>query len=552
MILQIFICLLMMAFCSLLITQGRRRKIWSVLLLFGLGIISYFFVISLNAQPQGSFIYQWLPYNILKADFNISDAKNIQQMLRPLIIMLLGLVYLNTISKGEQHSLHFNTLLILNFIALILMLSSHDFLQLMFAGCMFSVIGFYMPDSIAPKKNLFIFYFLAETAIFIAFAVVYGSTRSISLADMSLFVKNGQHKDIVSGLLLFAIACKSGLFLLNEHYFNLKHISSNRIVCTMLTSVPVSALVLLIKIKPLLNATSLVPDIFPYWIGLSIVVCLLFYLFNNNLKTKIISLLMSAIAFSLHFIYKNSDLLYDLVPYVLCVAFLISLSLILVFNSASKEPDISYIGGFWRITKLNFVLNLLLGITSLAILSRFPLNKYENIYVICLTAVVFAVLRRIFLTKPCDNNVILANAKSTGILYALPLAVISGWFLWQTKFWNFRSFYILFAIAVFMLILAPTKIIDIISSWKIWQNSYLTGFYENIFIRPLRLFGRILWLAFDVMVVERSIVSTISHLSKAFVGGMHKIQESGKYSYLLSIVTGALIIIVYFLRNIYK
>ena len=191
MILQIFIGLLAMSGVSLLVTQGRRKRIWSILLLCCLAVLSYFFVINLNVHTQESFIYQWLPYNMIKADFSISASQNIQHMLKPLILMLFGLVYLNTIFKGEQYSFHFNTLLILNFMALILLLSSYDFLQLMFASCMFSVIGFYMPDQPSPKRDIFIFNFLAETSIFMALAIVYGCINSVSLADLPQFVNKG-------------------------------------------------------------------------------------------------------------------------------------------------------------------------------------------------------------------------------------------------------------------------------------------------------------------------------------------------------------------------
>ena len=552
MILQVFICLLLMSLYPLLITQGRRRKIWSAILLIGLSAASYFFVINLNTQPQDSFIYQWLPYELLKADFRISASQNVQNMLKPLIIMLLGLVYLNTIYKGEQHSLHFNTLLILNFVALILMLSSHDFFQLMFAGCMFSVIGFYMPDISAPRKTLFIFYFFAETSIFIALSVVYGSIHSISLADMDMFLSKGQHKDIVSGLLLFAIACKSGLFLFSSQYFNLKQISSNRIICIMLTSVPISAMVLLIKIKPLLTATSLAPSILPWWIYVSVFSYLLIYLFNNNIKSKIISIMMAGIAASLHFIYVNSAFLYDLVPYILCVAFLISMTLVIIFNSTPKESDITYIRGYWRITKLNFVICLLLGVTSIAILARFPLNIYETVYVSCFLAVTFAVFRRVFFAGHGNAITLLSNTHNANLLYILPLVVISIWFLWQTNFWKYEQFYILQTVCFIMLFLPITKWIDVISKLKIWDVAFFDTFYENIFVHPLKLFGRILWLSFDVVVVERSIIASISQLSKNFVGELHKIQENRKYGYILSVASGFLIIIIYFFRNIYK
>ena len=247
MILQIFIGLLAMSGISLLVTQGRRKRIWSILLLCCLATLSYFFVINLNINTQESFIYQWLPYNIIKADFSISASQNIQHMLKPLILILFGLVYLNTIFRGEQYSLHFNTLLILNFMALILLLSSYDFLQLMFASCMFSIIGFYMPDQTTPKKDIFIFNFLAETSIFMALAIVYGCINSVSLADLPQFADKGHHKDLVVSLVLFAIGCKAGLLFVNGHYFNLIGISSNRIVAIMLMSMPISAFVILIN-----------------------------------------------------------------------------------------------------------------------------------------------------------------------------------------------------------------------------------------------------------------------------------------------------------------
>ncbi len=552
MILQIFVGLLAMATISMFVTQGRRKRIWSVFLLLGLAIISYFFVINLNASSQTAFIYQWLPYNMIKADFNISASQNIQHMLKPLILMLSGLVYLTTIYKGEQHSLHFNTLLILNFIALILLLSSHDFLQLMFASCMFSIIGFYMPDVMTPKKNIFIFNFLAEMAVFMALAVVYGSTHSVSLASLQNFADKGHHKDIVSALLLFAIGCKSGLLLVNGHYFNLNSVSSNRIIGIMLLSMPISAFALLIKVKPLLDATQLAGDILPTWIYLSLAVFIIIAIFNNNIKSKTISLLLFCLAFSLHFIYKDTTLLYKLTPYILCISFLVSLSYLIIFNSVSKETDISYLGGFWKLTKQNMLTCLLLLFTCIAIFSRIPLNMYEKVFAIMFIVAVSSVFRRVFFSKPCNIEVIVSQSKNAGLLYSLPILLVCGWFLWQTQFWKYDMFYCLLLVAVLSLTVLPSLKIDALGRSGIWQNNFLSRFYEAVFIRPLKLFGRILWLAFDVMVIERSIIASISHFSKTTVSAMHKIQENGKYSYLIGIVIGILIMVVYFFKDIYK
>ena len=184
MVLQLFICLLAIASASLLITQGRRRRIWSILIFAGLGILAYFFMENLSRPQTTNFIYQWLPYEELRADINISSSGRMQHMFLPLTCLLAGLVYLNTLFASEKHSLHFNTLMLLSFVGLILQASSHDFLQLMFAGCMFSIISFYMPDQILAKKKIFIFNFLAEMAVFMALAIVYGKTSSVSLSSL--------------------------------------------------------------------------------------------------------------------------------------------------------------------------------------------------------------------------------------------------------------------------------------------------------------------------------------------------------------------------------
>ena len=80
MVAHLFIGLIIMAFASLFITQGKRRKIWSVLLLIALCAMSWVLIQNLNSGDTSGFIYQWLPYHKLKADFNISSSLPMQNM----------------------------------------------------------------------------------------------------------------------------------------------------------------------------------------------------------------------------------------------------------------------------------------------------------------------------------------------------------------------------------------------------------------------------------------------------------------------------------------
>lgn len=55
---------------------------------------------------------------------------------------------------------------------------------------------------------------------------------------------------------------------------------------------------------------------------------------------------------------------------------------------------------------------------------------------------------------------------------------------------------------------------------------------------PLKWLGRILWLAFDFVVIERNIIGSISSLEGMAVSLLHKMQENVVWSSLLGILAG--------------
>lgn len=62
---------------------------------------------------------------------------------------------------------------------------------------------------------------------------------------------------------------------------------------------------------------------------------------------------------------------------------------------------------------------------------------------------------------------------------------------------------------------------------------------------PLRFFGRILWLAFDVVVIERNVIGSVSALTSGVVKRLHGIQETKSVSFLLELLLGLALMAVY-------
>ncbi len=551
MVVQLFICLIAIAAASLLITQGRRRRIWSVLVLSGLCIISYFFMDSLNASSSG-FIYQWLPYEVLKADINISSSSHMRQMFFPLICLLAAQVYLNTVFASEYHSLHINTLMLLNFVSMILLASSHDFLQLMFASSMFSVIGFYMPDQIQPKKKVFIFNFLADMAVFMALAIVYAATSSISLKSLPQYSDLGSHKDLVACLLLFAVGSKCGLFLFNGHYFSLKEISFNRISGIMMFSVPLSGLILAAKLYPLFQASPIPGNILPWWCLLSVLSAVIGALINLNLKSKVISLFLLSYAYMLLKISGDSTEIYFFVPQILSINFLTSVIFIMASITASEENNIGYLGGFWRYGSLNLLTSLVI-ITAISA-TFLPLAKDigSNIFALIYIGILCFNMRLIYLGKTRADEKVLAFAKSVGPLYWLPLVAFGVFMFWQGRSWQYFEFYVFMGFGLLVFLAFPTLWAIKFGQLPLWQSDILSWIYERLIIIPLQFLGRILWLVFDVVVIEHNIIGSVSENSSKTIAGLHQLQEAQTKNYILSILSGLIVIMLYLGYYIYE
>ena len=71
----------------------------------------------------------------------------------------------------------------------------------------------------------------------------------------------------------------------------------------------------------------------------------------------------------------------------------------------------------------------------------------------------------------------------------------------------------------------------------------MSAIYETLFVEPLRFVGRVLWLAVDFVVIERSLLGTMSTLVRLVVSGSQKIQSASwpAFGLLAAVALGMLI-----------
>lgn len=536
MVAHLFIGLIVIALASLLITQGKRRRIWSILLLVALSIITYLFLNTLNNESSSGFIYQWLPYHQLRADFNISASLRMKELLQPLIYLLVIIILTNIINLKENYSLQISTLNLLSFTLLILLASSHDFFQLMFASSALSIICFYIPTSPDARKRFFIYNFLAEFTAFTALAVTYGRIDNISLNALSDFTRKGAHKDFVCILLMFSLACKMGFFLLNSHYKSLFSESINRVTGLCLLSQPLAGLIILSKLHPILTVT-------PWTKGFITVLCLLtatqgllLLCFRNSFNLKIIGFYQAVFACSFYFIYRQPELLYSLAPKILLLLLLCTFSIYIATSRTQAQS--SYLLSH----RFNFI-SLIVGCLPLPLILIIWPNNYS------LFCLIFTILYGILLKISCSPAIqkqITAEtlSPSWNNFYNLSIIVICILF---TAF-NYQhityNHYIIWAF-VFIVLLTPINLLSRIGQKPIWQNDYLEKIYKILLLLPLRFFGRMLWLTFDFIFIERGIIASVVNGGKNILERLHMTQTNYFTHWIMYFIIGAAALIIY-------
>jgi len=542
MIVQLVIWLLAVAVVSMLIPQKRRKKIWSIFIMLALAAIS---VLLLDTQ-DGEFVYQWLSSQKLSASFNISSSDDLKKLFMPLFAILAAVIYMNTIRQQELHSLRINTLLLLDFICLILAISSYDFIQLMFAVSMISILVFYIPDLDEPKKRLFTINFLADMAIFIALAIVYSCTESIIFTDLPKYIHHGKHKDLVAILLLFAMGVKFGLVLFNNQYLSLRDVVFNRTMNVMLMTFPFVGIVLMTKLGLLLNAPSIPKWFCSVWGWVSLGSAFLISLINNDLRIKIIALALAVSSFAFVHIFANTNRFYDIVPPLALIMLQTFVWGIVVIDTILPQYNKVIDKDSGRLSGWSLAGCLIPFVGILATLAS--LSKFDN-------AIVFAI-GYIFCLAAMFKNVCMTQNKgqslSLPVFYWLAILGVSVPMLQLSNVWNELFVYCYGLVFVASVIFCPTKFLTNLGKAEIWNMNLVTNTFDILLVNPLRTVARFVWLVFDVVVIERRIIASISNVTKAMIETLRSTQKNTICCYILSTVGGIVILIIYWGVCVYE
>ncbi len=544
MVLQLFLGILAVVALFLLVSR-KRRRLWPLLMLGFLVLIGVLFFEHYRLLSGRTIVYHWLSYKGLQAQFIITSDAAVTAALRMLLPALGSLLYLNIICHREEYPLAAGNIMLLTLAAFIFMISSRDFMQLMAGSCCFSILGFYLINE-TTAKNKFLFYnFSAEMAVFTALAVVYAKTGTISLDSLGSFARDGWHRDLVGLLLLIGILIKCGMFLFQNQLLDLQRLGFNRLLEGSLLVAPLSGLVLYAKLHPLLGASEYTLPVLNTVLALTVLCSLSGMLWNDNLKAKILYFNMLFFAFALFLLSQDAGSFFSAAVILLPAVMLVDWCLMMISVSASDEIYVSQMGGFIRPLKWNLILTLAAVAVFAGSVLWLGSGRPFLIYLFVALFALAAILHAVYL-GPCHaDEKVAALLKNAGWRYAwLLLAVIPliGYYFpaWSNPL---LSGSLLGFLALWLLL--PQKLTNLFASNEAFQErDWLSAAYQLLIVSPLRLLGRILWLAVDFVVIERSVIGTLSSGMGMLERGLEKSQSASWRSYLFLAAVGLALLLI--------
>ena len=121
-----------------------------------------------------------------------------------------------------------------------------------------SLSAFYLTED-SDKNTYYVgITILSDVALLAGFSLLYGQFDSMKLQNIMYFSQKFQHQSLISGLFLFAVLAKSGLFLFNSELLSLQNLDLERIITIILTSTPLVSMIIFIKTFPIIK-------LFPYF-----------------------------------------------------------------------------------------------------------------------------------------------------------------------------------------------------------------------------------------------------------------------------------------------
>ena len=276
-----------------------------------------------NHNAALSFLWSKTRIGNIMVDFVPTQTLN--RLIIPLFFLSLITILNNNVFRYEEKRSIFNSLIILNFVTLSLLVSAENYVQLITAVFVSDILGYLLLKDVDSSHRYVIYNLFADMCLFMVLALACGKIQSLELRQLLNYKQIGGHRDFVGLVASFAIFIKIGCFLFQTYLLDISSARFQRMSAVNLLFSPLVGILLLVKLHNLLAVSHLFLPFFQIMSGATYVAGLIYFILKDNIQKKMVCLNMAFYGLLMYMLMLNGFGWSKLFAYYLIAVYLFNL-----------------------------------------------------------------------------------------------------------------------------------------------------------------------------------------------------------------------------------
>lgn len=288
MIAQIAGYLLILAVISLFKFRPQFERVITFLLTFSFFAV---FVILWHGYIQGIYgTFSMLWDSSPAGDVRIEILSSVQnyQILLPFFAVTTIALFNNLFFRYEIHKKNYTSLLFFDLFCIIMLISGNHFIQLIAAVFIIDILSQILIKNPVIGRRYALFNLATDMVLFGLLAILNTGLDDLSLEHVWRFYQNQTGADYITILLMASLLIKFGFCFYEFYMADLKNMKFHKLILLPYFFSPAAALILFVKLYPLLFETNFFLNVFNVLLVLVLLYGLIGTMLKQNLKEKTI------------------------------------------------------------------------------------------------------------------------------------------------------------------------------------------------------------------------------------------------------------------------
>ncbi len=504
-----------------------------------------------NHNAALSFLWSKTRIGNITVDFVPTQTLN--RLIIPLFFLSLITILNNNVFRYEEKRSIFNSLIILNFVTLSLLVSAENYVQLITAVFVSDILGYLLLKDVDSSHRYVIYNLFADMCLFMVLALACGKIQSLELRQLLNYKQIGGHRDFVGLVASFAIFIKIGCFLFQTYLLDISSARFQRMSAVNLLFSPLVGILLLVKLHNLLAVSHLFLPFFQIMSGATYVAGLIYFILKDNIQKKMVCLNMAFYGLLMYMLMLNGFVWSKLFAYYLIAVYLFNLLFFKIYLYQNREEKVSKMLNGREVNTLPLQVLLFQFVILIVVFWAIANRTISDRYIVMPAAAgillaIGIVLNHIY-RSPHTRRLDYLNPNPQRILSFLinTALILAGGVIFDIYSWQSFGF-----ITVFL----------ILTSLPVWQK--LRSVYEKeglqkedvskslfcyMLVEPLKYVSRMLWLMVDFMFSEKIITAVFSNIGRGGISFFFKINQKGVAAGVVFLIIGLAAFVLAFYRR---